>query len=250
MKQLYLLGFIRSRTDLPSEAPLWTKLTRVGEHGIIWCDSPKEMFNSKQDFLWAMLQWFEQIQQLGITVLPIQSGVSTSNEAHLVDLLNTYQKELGLCFAKVDGCSEYCLTVVHKSQGSIQLSYPPLRENVQSGKEYLNRLRVRNEFLEREILRARELVEDFSSYFTPWLKESRFEIPRTRGTGINLNFLVPNVFKKEYVHKLQSLSDNPNWTIDWTGPWPPFHFSSLSLKPERFLRRESLQWVNRGGLHD
>lgn len=245
MKQLYLLGFIRRGTDLPSEAPLWTELTTVGEHGVIWCKTPNEMFNTKQNFLWAMVQWFERIRKLELTVLPIQSGVSVSNEVHLVELLHTYEKELEQCFAKVNGCSEYCLTIVHKRQESTQLSNSCLKEKAQSGKEYLERLRVKHELLKRDVLKVQELVGVLCSGLTPWLKDSWFEIPRHGGI-INMSFLVPNPFKKRFIDQLQALLDNPDWTIDWTGPWPPFHFSSLSLKPERYLRYESLQWVEKG----
>jgi hypothetical protein len=235
----YLLGFIHNRTDLPCEAPLWTRVTKVGEHGVIWCNSPKEMFESKQDFLGAMLQWFEQIREQELTLLPIQSGVSTFNESDLIDILNTYKNELKLCFSKIDKCSEYCLTIAHKTEEGKQLFYPPLQEKVQSGREYLERLRARQDFSKREQLKAQKLAEEFCTYFTPWIKDSRLEIS---GAKINANLLVPNIYRKEYADTLQSLSDNRNWTITSTGPWPPFDFSSFSLKPERFLRRELMQW--------
>ncbi|WP_088228079.1 GvpL/GvpF family gas vesicle protein [Desulfosporosinus sp. FKB] len=245
MKKLYLLAFTRHGADLPCEAPLWVKCTTVGEYSVLWCNSPKETFSSKRDFLYAMLQWYERINELNLTILPIQAGVITFSEINLIELLNKYAKELEACFAKVDGCSEYCLILAHKERDSAQFPNLPDKENVQSGKEYLNRLRVRHEFLAREVARTRELVEDLRSSLTPLIKDSWFEVPKTIESGINLSFLVPNSLRGVFIHKLESLADNCDWTIDYSGPWPPFHFSSLSLKSEKYLIRESSQWVNR-----
>jgi len=242
MKRLYLLGFIRSCTDLPSEPPFLPELTTVGSHSVICCKSPEEIFTTKQDFLAAMLQWFEQILNLQLTVLPIQSGVSVSNEDHLVELLRTYQRELDLCFDKVEGCSEYCLTIMKRDLESAPIAYSSLRENVQSGKEYLDRMRVWHQLIEREVVQAREVIAHFGSRLTPWIKDCWSEIPQNRGAGINLGFLVPNTFKQEFISELQTLLDEVDFTDEWTGPWPPFHFSSFSLKPESFLIRESFNW--------
>ena len=250
MKRPYLLGFIRNCTDLPSEAPFSTELTTVGAHGVIWCKSPREIFTTKQDFLSAMLQWLEQIQHLQLTVLPIQSGVSVSNEVHLVELLRTYKRELDLCFDKVEGCSEYCLTIMKRNQEFAHVAYSSLRENVQSGKEYLDRMRVWHQLIEREVVQACEVISHFGSRLTPWIKDCWSEPPQTRGAGINLGFLVPNTFKQEFINELKTLLDEVKVTDEWTGPWPPFHFSSFSLKPESFLIHESLNWGIGGLPHD
>ncbi|WP_407312176.1 GvpL/GvpF family gas vesicle protein [Desulfosporosinus sp. SB140] len=242
MKIPYLLGFIRNCTDLPSEPPLLTELTTVGEHSVIWCKSPIEIFSTKQEFLLAMLQWFEQIRQLELTVLPIQSGVSVSNEDHLVELLRTYKKEMDLCFDKVEGCSEYCLSIMNRNQEFAHLSYSSLRENVQSGKEYLDRVRVWCQLVEREALQAREVISYFGSRLTPWIKDCWSEIPQTRGAGINLGFLVPNTCQQEFINESKTLLAEVNVTDEWTGPWLPFHFSSFTLRPESFLIHESLNW--------
>lgn len=242
MKRSYLLGFIRNCTDLPSEPPFWTELTTVGLHSVIWCKSPMEIFTTKQEFLSAMLQWFEQIRHLQLMVLPIQSGVSVSNEVHLVEFLLTYQRELDLCFDKVDGCSEYCLTIPQSNQEFAHLSYSSLRENVQSGKEYIDRVRVLHQVIEREVLQARDLISNFCLRLNPWIKDCWSQIPQTRGIGINLGFLVPNTFQQEFINELETLLAEVNVTDEWTGPWPPFHFSSFSLKPESFLIHESLNW--------
>ena len=250
MKQPYLLGFIRNCTDLPSEPPLSTELTTVGENSVIWCKSPMEIFKTKKDFLLAMLEWFEQIRRLQLTVLPIQSGVSVSDEVHLAELLLTYKKELDLCFDKVEGCSEYCLTILQRNQEFAHLSYSSLRENVQSGKDYLDRMRVWHQLIEKEVLQAREVISHFCLRLTPWIKDYWSEIPQTRGAGINLGFLVPNTFNQEFINELKTLLEEVDITDEWTGPWPPFHFSSFSLKPESFLIRESLTWRIGGLPHD
>ncbi|SPF44535.1 gas vesicle protein L [Candidatus Desulfosporosinus infrequens] len=244
MKRPYLLGFIRNCTDLdlPCEPPFPTELTTVGAYSVIWCKSPREMFTTKQDFLAAMLQWLEQVQDLQLTVLPIQSGVGVSDEVHLVELLRTYEQELELCFDKVEGCSEYCLTISPKNQEFTPLTYSALREDVQSGKEYLERLRVRHQLLDREVVQAREVVSQFCIRLTPWVKDYWSEIPPTRGAEINLGFLVPNASKHEFINELKTLLDEVDFADEWTGPWPPFHFSSFSLKLESFLIRESLNW--------
>jgi len=242
MKLPYLLGFVRNCADLPSEPPLLTELTTVGEHGVIWCKSPVEIFSTKQDFLLAMLQWFEQIRQLELTVLPMQSGVSVSNEGHLVELLRTYERELDLCFDKVEGCSEYCLTIIQRNQDYAHLSYSSLRENVRSGKEYLDRVRMWHQLMEREVSQAREVISNFCLRLTPWIKDCWSEVPQTRGEGINLGFLVPNTCQPEFINELELLLAEVNVTDKWTGPWLPFHFSSFTLKPERFLIHESLNW--------
>lgn len=242
MKRLYLLGFVRNCKDLTSGPPFSTELTTLGAHSVIWSKSPREIFTTKQDFLAAMLQWFKQIQHLQLTVLPIQSGVSVSNEVHLVELLRTYKRELDLCFDKVEGCSEYCLTITKKNQEPAHIAYTALKENVQSGKEYLERMKVRHQLLEKEVLQARAVISKFCLRLTPWIKDYWSEIPQMRETGINLGFLVPNTFKQEFSSELQTLLDEADFTDEWTGPWPPFHFSSFALKPESFLLHESLKW--------
>ncbi|TGE34889.1 hypothetical protein E4K67_28200 [Desulfosporosinus fructosivorans] len=242
MKRPYLLGFIRNGTNLPSEPPFSITMATVGSHSVIWCKSPKEIFTTKQDFLSAMLQWFEEIRSLQLTVLPIQSGVSASSEVHLVELLQTYKRELDLCFDKVEGCSEYCLTIPQRNQEFVHVAYAALRENVQNGKEYLDRMRVWHQLIEREVAKAREVITHFSSRLTPWIKDCWSESPQTRGAGINMGFLVANTFKQEFINELKILLDEVDFTGEWTGPWPPFHFSSFSLKPEYFLLHESLNW--------
>ncbi|ODA39722.1 GvpL/GvpF family gas vesicle protein [Desulfosporosinus sp. BG] len=242
MKRLYLLGFIRNCTDLTSKLPFSTELTTLGAHSVIWSKSPKEIFTTKQEFLGAMLQWFEQIQDLQLTVLPIQSGVSVSKEVHLVELLRAYKCELDLCFDKVEGCSEYCLTITNKNQGFPYIAHTPLNENVQSGKEYLARMRIRHQLHEKEVLQARAVISRFYLRLTPWIKDYWSEIPQVREAGINLGFLVPNSFQQKFSSELQTLLDETDFTDEWTGPWPPFHFSSFALKPESFLLHESLNW--------
>jgi hypothetical protein len=194
-----------------------------------------------------MLQWFEQVQHLQLTVLPVQSGVSVSAEVDLVELLRIYKRELDLCFDKVDGCSEYCLTIAKRRQEFAQIAYSSLRENVQSGKEYLERIRAWHQLLEKQALQAREVIAQVCLRLTPWIKDYWSEIPQTGGGGINLGFLVPNLFKQEFSSELQSLLEEADFTDQWTGPWPPFHFSSFSLKSESFLIHEALSW-GRGGL--
>lgn len=242
MKRPYLLGFTRNCTDLPSEPPLSIELTTVGENSVIWCKSPMEIFTTKQDFLLAMLEWFEQIRRLQLTVLPIQSGVSVSDEVHLVELLRTYKLELDQCFDKVEGCSEYCLTIRKKNQEFAHVAYSSWRENVQSGKEYLERMRARHQLIEMEVQQARDVVSRIYLRLSPWIKDYWSEIPQVRGTGINLGFLVPNTFKQEFINELKTFLDEADLTDEWTGPWPPFHFSSFSLRPESFLIHESLNW--------
>lgn len=249
MKRPYLLGFIRNSTDLPSEPSFSTTMTTVGAHSVIWCKSPKEIFTTKQDYLLAMLQWFEQIRSLQLTVLPIQSGMSVSNEVHLVDILGTYKKELDLCFDKVEGCSEYCLTIPQKKQEFAHVDHSSLRENVQSGKEYLDRMRIWHQFIEREVVQAREVISHFGSRLTPWIKDYWSELPQNRAAGLNMGFLVPNAFKEDFINELQTLLDEFDFADEWTGPWPPFHFSSFTLKPESFLIHETLNW-GIGGLPD
>ncbi|HWQ43356.1 MAG TPA: GvpL/GvpF family gas vesicle protein, partial [Desulfosporosinus sp.] len=159
---------------------------------MIWCKSPMEIFTTKQDFLLAMLQWLEQVQRLQLTVLPIQSGVSVSNELHLVELLRIYKQELDMCFDKVEGCSEYCLAISQRNRECAHLSYASLRENVQSGTEYLKRVRVWHQLIDREMVQVREVIANFCLRLTPWIKDCWFELPKTRGDRINLGFLVPN----------------------------------------------------------
>ncbi|MDR3587847.1 MAG: GvpL/GvpF family gas vesicle protein [Desulfosporosinus sp.] len=244
MKRPYLLGFIRNCTDLdlPCDPPFPTELTTVGAHSVIWCKSLTEMFTTKQDFLAAMLQWLEQIQELQLTVLPIQSGVSVVNEVHLVELLRTYEQELDLCFDKVEGCSEYCLTISETNQEFTPVAYSALREHVQSGREYLDQLRMRHQLIEREVVQTREVVSQFCVRLTPWIKNYWSEIPQTQGAGINLGFLVPNASKHGFIKELKILLDEVGFTDEWNGPWPPFHFSSFSLKPESYLIHKSLNW--------
>jgi hypothetical protein len=240
MKQPYLLGFIHNCSDLPGQPPFATKLTTLGEHSVIWGKSPREIYTTKQDFLLAMLQWFEQIRQFGLTVLPIQSGVSVAEEVYLADLLRTYEQELNLCFDKVEGCSEYYLTIMKRNQELAHLAKSSLREKVQSGKEYLARMRVWHQLRERDVLQAREVVAHFCLRLTPWIKDCWSENPQAQGKEIKLGFLVSNTCQQEFVNVL---IDEIHATDQWTGPWPPFHFSTFTLKPESYLIHESLNWA-------
>lgn len=242
MKQIYLLGFIRNCTNLPCESVLSAELTTFGTYGVIWCKPPREIFKTKNDFLAAMLQWFEEIQRFRLTVLPIQSGVSVFHEVHLIELLRTYQQALDQCFEKVEGCSEYCLTIAKRNQEFAPAACSSLGENVQSGKEYLEWIRARQQMRETVVHRVQVVISQFRLRLTPWLKDYWADIARNQGGGINLGFLVPNTFQQEFCHELQILLDEANFTDKWTGPWLPFHFSTFSLKPENFLRHESLNW--------
>lgn len=244
MKQPYLLGFVRNCNDLPSEPPLLPELMTVGEHSVIWCRSPKEIFTTKQDFLMAMLLWYEQIRHLQLTVLPIQYGVSVTSEVYLVKLLKTYQRELDLCFDKVEGTAEYCLTI-QKSTDYAPLTYSALRKNVQSGKEYLERVRAYQQLRDREAQHARQVIDDLCARLAPWFKDYWAETPPNRGSEINLGFLVPNTCCQEFIGELDIILQELDIPDGWTGPWLPFHFSSLSLKSESFLIRESFNWGER-----
>ena len=106
---------------------------------------------------------------------------------------------------------------------------------MQGGKEYLERMRVWHQLVEREVLQTREVISKFRLRLSPWIKDCWSETPQTRGTGINLGFLVPNTFQHEFVNELETLLKEINLSDEWTGPWLPFHFSSFSLKPESFL---------------
>ncbi|MDR3601817.1 MAG: GvpL/GvpF family gas vesicle protein [Desulfosporosinus sp.] len=228
--------------ELPSEPPFSVELTTVGVHSVIWCKSPKELFTTKQDFLAAMLQWLEQLRHFQLTVLPIQSGVSVSNEVHLVEFLETYKRELDLSLDKVEGCSEYCLTLMKRKQEFAQADYSALRENVQGGKEYLERMRIWHQLVEKEVRQDREVISQFCLRLTPWIKECWSEPTQIRRAEINMGFLVPNALGEEFINELEILLDEVDFADEWTGPWPPFHFSSFSLKPESFLVHESLDW--------
>ena len=241
MKRPYLLGFVRNCTDFPSEAPFSVEMTSLGEHSVIWCKSPMEIFTMKQDFLSAMLQWFEKIQHLQLTVLPIQSGMRVSDEGRLVELLRAYKKELDLCFDKVEGCSEYCLTILNNDWEFARLSYSSLGEDVQSGTEYLDRVRVRHQLIEKEVLKARGVISHFCLRLTPWIEDYWSELTQAR-REINLSFLVRNTLKPGFINELENLLNEVNAPDEWTGPWLPFHFTSFSLKPESFLIHESLNW--------
>lgn len=241
MRRFYLLSFVRNCLDLPNEPALATEITTFGSHGIVWCKPPREIFRTKNEFLMAMLQWFEEVQRLQLAVLPIQSGVSVAHEAQLTGILRTYKQELDNCFDKVEGCSEYYLSI-KRNQEFASAAYFSLPNNVQSGKEYLERIRAKHQTLEKEVLQIREVISKFRLHLSPWLRDFWSDIQSNRGDGLNLSFLVPNGLQQEFCCELQSLLEEFNCPDKWTGPWPPFHFSTFALKPESFLRHESLNW--------
>ncbi|MHB1651518.1 MAG: GvpL/GvpF family gas vesicle protein [Desulfitobacteriaceae bacterium] len=237
MNKVYLLGFVRDCREAPVIEGFAPKLTHLGRHGVVWSPSPVKLFWSKEEFLSIMLKWLEHACDLGITMLPVHLGISAQEE-DLLDILRVYQGDLERDLEKITGCREYDIGL-DLSQTSYPIPIPS--PAVHDGKGYLELMRRRES--EREAHRQEILkgVGTLIRRLAPWTRDYSSQIsPNMRGA--DLAFLVPDGLEQDFRRDLQSLIGEADRVVNWTGPWPPFHFSSFEFKTDGLVTSGPLVW--------
>lgn len=253
MQGLYLLGFVRDCFQVPGIGGISVGLTRSGRHGVMWCQALPDSFPGKQEFLAAMLSWLQEIAACQITMLPVQSGIRVRQESDLLNLLRHYESILEQGFNRISGCREYDLNISVTSDDHIRRPRqlkpdfePRPARSITGGQEYLSQLRARQKERKRRQERATAVGGFYASRLAPYYREYRVNDQTSGGERLELAFLVPAEDEREFCRVLEQVLDDEREYVDWSGPWPPFHFSSFSLQPEDFLVRESFQWEKGG----
>lgn len=250
MKGLYLLGFVRDCYRVPGIKGFSIELTKKGRNGIVWCNSPVELFSTKQEFMGAMLELFRKLLPQSVFI-PIQLGTRVMQKGDLVELIRKYEEDLERSFQKVADGWEYDVQIaLPKKQDFNKFEHTCSSEDMRSGKDYLQFIKLRQEQREQESRQVAEILRAFSSRLAPWIADWRTEASLAGRREIYLAFLVKSTYEQKFRKELEIISTEIKESFDWTGPWPPFHFTDLILRPESFLVRESLNWERRGSDDD
>lgn len=240
MTRAYLLGFVQNCREAPVIEGFAPRLTLLDKYGVLWIRSPEELYANKKDFLALMLRWLEHIYALRVTMLPVQLGISTSEEM-LLEILRMYKNELAQSLVNIEGSWEYDLKI--KLPG-LKQDFPGsarLTATLHNGKEYLALMKSRytekicslNELQTLVALITAKLagrVKDYTSELSPNIREAE------------LAFLVPDILIDSFIRDLQLLNKESLGILSWTGPWPPFHFSSFKLRAGENLLSGCLRW--------
>jgi len=236
----YLVAFIRECSSLPDIEDFQPHLTSMGHIGVIWCESPIVLFASKQKFMLAMCKLY-QVLLPGYTVLPVQSGLRVGCEEDLNTLLVKYQDEIDSCFQLIQGCWEYDLRILVNLQ-DFRREKNTIPEVIQSGQEYLNNLRIK--LKEQNYLKelATNTLNGILNSVSPWYRDHHAVL---NGQTLEIAFLAPCKEERQFIDKLSAYRREAGVNFQWTGPWPPFNFSSFSFKSEKYLTHELLTWEGR-----
>lgn len=240
MKRVYLWGFVKDCSEIPSVEGFYPNLTFEGERGVVWSLSPLSFFATKASFLTAMAVWLTRICDSRMTFLPVQQGICAEEE-NLVRILSRYGSSLEANFNKIEGCWEYIVGL--RVPGTEKIIS---RAKAQSGREYLGLVKM--EYMERENARQTTLhfAETLVTRLAKWIRNYQSDISFELGLT-NLAFLVPYKLATEFCSELDRLSGESGWITEYSGPWPPFHFSSFHFSGESLLGHELLTWGQRGG---
>lgn len=248
MKGLYLLGFVRDCYRVPQIEGFSIELTTKGRYGIVWCRSPVELFSSKKEFMGAMLELFRKFLPKSV-FLPIQLGIRVMQKDELLELISKNEADLERSFQKLADCWEYDVQIAFpQKQDFNKFEHSGISEDIRSGKDYLQFIKLRQKQREQESGQVAEILRIFSSRLAPWLADSRTEASLLERREICLAFLVKSTYAHKFCKELEILATKESFA--WTGPWPPFHFTDFTLRPEGFLVREALNWERRGSDDD
>lgn len=253
----YLLGFVREYEESIFWGDKKANFTRLGKHAVLWSGWPSEVFPTKQEFLLAMLSLYEKVCSENIEFLPVQSGIRVSKEENLIDILRKYEVALEDGFNKVSGCYEYSLSLhlceeeqrLRSSASENQSSDNEIRR----GRDYFNKVRLRHkqrEDLTQQMTQIigminKKLGQCYRDYFIG-LTDVRIKPNTDSNKEFNLTleiaYLVPIDLEQEFHKRIGNLINDNQWEVTLTGPWPPFHFSVVTLQSEGYIVRKSLSW--------
>lgn len=241
MTRPYLLGFVRDESKVPNLGEYKVNSTTKERVSVLWSKSPTELFQSKEEFLQAILQFYEDLNSQQITYLPAQAGIRVGEERNITEILEKYELQLEDALAKVQGCFEIFVNL------KLNLSENPnptdgLLNPQSEGKDYFRKIRIRLQEKENRIRKIKERVDQLNNPMRLWFKDYRLEIAHDE-REIELAYLVPFTVREQFTDELHIRLQELDWSFQATGPWPPFHFSEVKLQPQSFLVHKSLSWL-------
>lgn len=240
MSRAFLLGFVRDCRNIPMIEGFTPRLTQFSRYGVIWIPSPLHLFSGKKEFLAFMSKWLERVCYSKITMLPVQLGISADEDV-LPKIIGKYRAELEQCLKTIAGCWEYDLNLNFTKTGLSTGGHSISSIVARNGREYLERMRKQSRERETFQREVHQRVAFLTGHLTPWIKDYALEMsPSTREA--ELAFLVPHIYNGFFRRDLQHLMEGSKEVINWTGPWPPFHFSSFKFRADGDLISEVLAW--------
>ncbi len=242
MSKLYLLGFVRDCPVAPALRKLPVNLSGRDRLGVLWCPNLQAAFPGKEEFLVALLDFYRYLCEAQISFIPIQTGVRAGSEEDILRLLDRYQVQLADCFELVSGCREYCLNAGVQTDACAGQVYPGANSRCRSGKEYLEHLQRNRTAVQARARQAQETVNMLVSRLKPWSRDHWKDSEASPDGKVDMAFLVPVEAEQDFLQALSNTGQELEVDILWSGPWPPFHFSTFSLKPDESLVRETLDW--------
>lgn len=241
----YLLGFVRDCFRPPMFAGQPTNLTRVGRFGILWCGAEQAVPLNRETFLAAHLEFYKSVCENRLAFLPFPAGVRVRQEENLTELIAKYLEDLERCFYKIEGCAEYLLNITYDDpEFNAQLASIPSHP-VQDGKGYIEWLRRHKQLKDAQTQRAHKIREQLQRHLGDWVKNDRMEVP-AKYPRFELYFLVPYIYQEIFCQKLNAALENGDFSVQLTGPWPPFHFAGMTIQPESFLIRDPVNFYGGG----
>jgi len=252
MRRLYLLGFVRNWAELPTFGDTPSYLITNGLNGVVAIDSPVKHFSTKEEFLRTMLVFLESLRCVPVILLPIQFGMRVNSERDMAVLLRRYEQELDHAFERLSNCREFNLHLelpVLKRQTDADpiINNRPTGNsdnNLSVGQQYWTLVRERQEYQERQATLVKEAMLDILARLAPWLKDYQIDREHNQAT-FSIAILVQGADENFNDTLEHILMEEKRFSIQSSGPWPPYHFIPFSLNQENYLVHETLSWSER-----
>ncbi len=244
--QIYLLGIIQNDQQLPPLGKVELNLTTSGQHSAIWLTSPLKVFANKEEFLRAVLGFLEGISARKIAILPVKMGMSVPMEENLVELLKKYKEDLENFFKLVTGCCEYNLSLVpHNNRaGNLEGLLTTKSPAIHSGKDYIEFIKLREQQRKAQSKELEIELATICAGMAPMLKDIRVEKSLSGRGNLEIALLISYTDEGRFQEQAANLTTQigNNYNVQWTGPWPAYHFVSFKFQEDRYLTTESLSW--------
>ncbi len=244
--QIYLLGIIQNHQQLPPLGKLELNLTTSGQHCAVWLPSPLKLFANKEEFLRAVLGFLEGISARKIAILPVKMGMSVPKEENLVELLKSYKEDVENFFKLVKGCFEYNLSLVPhiKRAGNQEDLLTTKSPTIHSGKDYIEFIKSREQHRKARNMELEKELAAICLGLAPILKDIRVEKSLSGRGNLEIALLISHADEGHFQEKVANLNAQKgnNYYVQWTGPWPAYHFVSFKFQAERYITSESLNW--------